>query len=237
MSEWAAKRFWKVAGVEPCEGGFAVALDGRRVKTPAKAALVVPSRALAEAIAAEWDAQEEEIRPQTMPMTRAANAAIDKVAVQMDEVVGALAEYGTTDLLCYRADAPEALVARQAAAWDPLLDWAGEALGARLVPVTGVMHAAQDDAALANLRAEVAGLDAFELTALHDLVGLPGSLVIGLAALKHAFELDALWQASLVDELWQEEQWGPDEEAQEMRAHKGQAFADAGRFLRLVREG
>jgi len=129
MSIWVPKRFWKEATVEREAQGFGVRLDGRGVKTPAKTALILPSRALAEAVAAEWDAQEEKIDPTTMPVTRAANAALDKVRAQFDEVAGLIAAYGETDLLCYRADAPQELADRQAEAWDPLLDWAEAALG------------------------------------------------------------------------------------------------------------
>lgn len=134
MSEWKQKRFWKTVGVEPEGAGFAVALDGRRVKTPAKAPLVVPTQAMAGAIAAEWDAQVEVVDPLSMPNTRSANAAIDKVTIQFAEVADMLAEYGDSDLLCYRAETPEELVARQSENWDAALDWAAEALGARLAP-------------------------------------------------------------------------------------------------------
>ena len=126
MSAWKAKRFWKEAAVEETPDGFEVKLDGRPVKTPAKRALILPSRAMAEVVAAEWDAQEGEIQPHLMPATKTANAAIDKVAVQHNEVADMLAAYGDSDLLCYRADGPEGLVARQAAVWDPMLLW-GEA--------------------------------------------------------------------------------------------------------------
>jgi len=233
MSGWTAKRFWKEATVEPEAGGFGVRLDGRAVKTPAKAPLVLPTRALAEAVAAEWDAQDEKIDPATMPFTRAANAAIDKVAVQFDEVAGLIAAYGETDLLCYRADGPEALTARQAEAWDPLLDWAEAALGARLTATAGVMHIAQPEPALDALRARVRSLDPFALTALHDLVGLSGSLIIGFAALENWSDADTLWHLSRIDEAWQEEQWGADEEAAELAARKKQEFLQALRFYTL----
>jgi chaperone required for assembly of F1-ATPase len=153
MSAWKAKRFWTKAEAEPCEGGFTVRLDGRPVKTPAKAALVVPTQAMAQAIAAEWDAQSGEVKPATMPVTRAANSAIDKITAQRDEVVEIIAAYGQSDLLCYRAVAPAALIARQAAGWDPVLDWAEAALGARLVVTAGVVHVAQPSDALARLTA------------------------------------------------------------------------------------
>lgn len=237
MSTWAAKRFWKETSVQAEEGGgFSVRLDGRPVKTPAKALLQVPTRALAQAVADEWEAQEGEIDPRNMPVTRSANAAIDKVAVQFDEVAAMIAEYGGSDLLCYRASGPDALVARQAAAWDPLLDWAAARFGARLDSTSGVMHMAQDEAALQRLAAEVSALDPFALTALHDLVGISGSLVIGLAAIEGWADIDQLWDTSRIDETWQAEQWGVDEEATEQATAKKQEFDHALRFFKLLQE-
>ncbi|RKT32121.1 chaperone required for assembly of F1-ATPase [Roseovarius halotolerans] len=236
MSEWKARRFWKAAEPVAEAGGFTVRLDGRPVKTPAKAPLIVPAFAMAEAIAAEWDAQGEQIDPNAMSVTRAANAAIDKVAHQHAEVAQMLADYGDSDLLCYRAESPVELVERQQATWDPLLDWAADTLGARLRPVTGVMHAPQDGQALATLARQVQAMDAFTLTAFHDLVSLSGSLVIGFAALHSAHDTAALWQASRVDETWQEELWGPDEEARDHAARKESAFYAAKRFHDLLGE-
>lgn len=233
MSGWTPKRFWQAAAVAEAPGGFTVTLDGRAVKTPAKAPLVVPTRPLAEAIAAEWQAQEKVVDPRTMPFTRSANAAIDKVAVQFDEVAELIAAYGASDLVCYRAAEPAGLVARQAAGWDPLLVWAAEALGAPLVATTGVMHRAQPAESLAVLAALVRGLTPFELTAAHDLVGLSGSLVIGLAALRGQDDPEALWRLSRIDETWQQELWGVDEEAAEMDEARRLAFLHAARFHRL----
>ncbi len=235
MSEWAAKRFWNAAEVVEAGGGFGVRLDGRAVRTPAKAELVVPTQALAREIAAEWDAQEGEIVPATMPMTRAANAAIDRVAREQAAVAAMLAEYGSSDLLCYRAESPAELVARQAEAWDPLLDWAESVFSARLRTTTGVMHVAQDAAALERLHAEVRLLDIWALTAFHDLVCLSGSLVIGLAALRDQAPLEALWRASRIDESWQQEQWGSDEEAEAVARKKECDFFNAKHFHDLSR--
>jgi len=235
MSEWAAKRFWTAAEPAEVAGGFGVRLDGRAVRTPARAELVVPTRALAAEIAAEWDAQEGKIRPVTMPMTCAANAAIDRVAREPAAVAAMLAAYGDTDLLCYRADSPAALVARQAVAWDPLLDWAESALSARLCITCGVMHVAQDRAVLDRLHAEVRLLDIWALTALHDLVSLSGSLVIGFAALREHAPAEALWRVSRIDESWQEEKWGSDEEASAMARRKESDFLNAKRFHDLSR--
>lgn len=235
MTGWAPKRFWKEAGVEPAEGGFSVVLDRRPVKTPAKAPLVVPTRALAQAIAAEWDAQDRLVRPETMPMTRTANSAIDKLARHQPEVVALLADYGGSDLLCYRAERPEALAARQAAAWDPLLAWAGDALAAPLAVTRGVVPIAQPAASLKALADQVAALSRFELAGFHDLVAIPGSLVLALAVVHGRIDPQAAWTVSRIDEDWQIAEWGEDEEAAEAAALKRQAFLDAYRFFGLCR--
>ncbi|WP_299680463.1 ATP12 family protein [uncultured Roseobacter sp.] len=237
MSEWKAKRFWTAAEVTEGAEGFGIALDGRPVKTPAKRALQAPTRALAEAIAAEWAAQGDVVDPLSMPFTRTANAAIDKVAVQQAEVAEMLAAYGDSDLLCYRAEQPAELVERQAAAWDPLLDWAAETLGARLHPRVGVMHAPQDPDALARLSAEVKALPVFQLTAFHDLVSLSGSLILGFAAAQDLKTIKALWDISRLDEIWQAEQWGQDEEAEAAAAVKFTAFQHAKAVFDLTHPG
>lgn len=236
MSEWKAKRFWKEAGVVEEEGGFGVRLDGRVVRTPAKAPLIVPTRALAQAIATEWDAQESKIDPNTMPFTRSANAAIDKVARQQAEVAEMLAAYGDSDLICYRAASPVELVEKQAAAWDPLLDWTESVLSAKLLAVEGMVHVPQDPQALARLKAHVEALDVWALTAFHDLVSISGSLVIGFAALDGLYPADVLWTLSRVDETWQAEQWGKDEEAAEVAARKESDFLHAKQFHDLSRK-
>jgi chaperone required for assembly of F1-ATPase len=233
MSEWKPKRFWKQAEAIEVDGGFAVALDGRKVKTPAKAELVVPTRGMAEAIAAEWDAQAEEVDPHSMPFTRSANAAIDKVAHQKDEVADMLAAYGDSDLLCYRAETPEELVARQAATWDPCLARAETDLGARLEPRTGVIHAPQDQGSIDRLTRQVHALCPFQLAAFHDLVSLSGSLILGFACAQGWESPEKIWEVSRLDERWQEEQWGPDEEAQQVEEIKRTAFLHAKVFFDL----
>lgn len=235
MTEWKARRFWKAADVLEIPGGFSVTLDGRPVKTPAKRRLAAPTRALAEAVAAEWDAQGEVIDPLSMPFTRTVNAAIDKVTVQQAEVARMLAAYGDADLLCYRAEGPSELVARQAAVWDPMLDWAESALGARLEVRSGVMHAPQPAAALARLSARTHALDPFELAAFHDLVSLSGSLILGFAATEDAAPPKAIWEMSRLDEIWQAEQWGSDEEAEAAAAIKESAFLHAKRVFDMCR--
>ncbi|NCO86491.1 MAG: ATPase [Rhodobacterales bacterium] len=234
MSEWQIKRFWTLAAPVPADGGFGIALDGRPVRTPLRQPLVVPTRGLADLIAAEWQAQEGRVDPRTMPATRTANAAIDKVAPQRAEVVAMLAAYGGSDLMCYRAPGPAALVARQAAGWDPLLDWAAQSLGARLAVGTGVVPVAQDAAALARLTAQVDAMEPFALSAFHDLVSLSGSLVLALAFARGRIDAAGAWALSRIDEDWQVEQWGADDEATATAALKMAAFLGASRFYDLA---
>ncbi len=235
MSDWRAKRFWAEVAVTETEGGYGVALDGRPVRTPGKAPLILPNRALAEAVAAEWDDQEGEVDPRTMPVTRAANSAIEKVIPQRAAVIAHLAEYGGTDLLCYRAE-PGALADRQAARWDPLLDWAAARFGARLRVAPGLMPVAQDPTALARLTAALDRFPPFPLAGLHDLITLSGSLVLGLAVAEDHLGAEAAWTLSRLDETWQEEQWGRDAEAAEAAEAKRQSFLLAASFFRLAQE-
>ncbi|WP_294611501.1 ATP12 family chaperone protein [uncultured Roseovarius sp.] len=235
MSAWTAKRFWKTATLAEAPGGFAVHLDARPVRTPAKAPLVVPTRALAQEIAREWDAQGERIDPASMPYTRSSNAAIDKVTHQHAEVARMIADYGDADLVCYRAEAPVELVARQAEAWDPLLDWAESVLNVKLLPVAGVVHSAQDPVVLAHLHHRVEALDSWALTAFHDLVSLSGSLIIGFAALYDLHPAEMLWDLSRIDETWQQEQWGSDDEAVATATRKESDFLHAKRFYDISR--
>lgn len=233
MSSWTAKRFWKAASVVECEGGFTVLLDGRAVKTPLRAPLVVPTRAVAAAIAQEWDAQQGKINPELMPMTRYANSAIDKVAPQFDTVVEIVAAYGETDLLCYRATGPASLIVRQNSHWNPLLEWANTDLNAALTATPGVIYIAQNPDALARLTAKVTALTPFQLAAFHDLVAISGSLILALAVVAQSLPPDQAWQISRIDEDWQIEQWGIDDEAAALAATKRAALMDAARFLTL----
>lgn len=234
MSEWKAKRFWKETTHEATEGGWTIRLDGRPVKTPAKVALVVPTEDLAKAIAAEWQAQEDVIQPLTMPFTRCANAAIDRVATQRDAVVEIIAAYGETDLLCYRAEQPYELTQRQAATWDPILEWAREELNADLTTHAGVMFGTQPETALQTLFAHVDEMTPFQLSALHDLVAMSGSLVLGLAVTKGRIDSKTAWDMSRIDEEWQIEQWGRDEEADELAEKKREEFMRAEKLFRMV---
>lgn len=234
MSEWAAKRFWTTTEVAEVEGGYEIRLDGRPVRTPFKSALLLPTRTLADLLAAEWEAQSGMIDPNTMPATRMANSAIEKVAPQRDAVVAHLLSYGETDLLCYRADGPEGLVARQAAVWDPWLKWAQDRFHAKLVTTRGILPVVQERDALDALASPMRDMDVFALAAFHDLVSLPGSLVLGLAAAQHAANPEAIWEAARLDELWQIEQWGADEEAELVNDQKFQAFTDALKVFHAV---
>ena len=227
MSEWRAKRFWDMATPVARDDGYAIELDGRGVKTPAKAALILPTRAYADAVAAEWMAQEDEIDPLSMPFTRSANAAIDKVRTQRSEVIGLLADYADSDLLCYRAEGPDGLIERQALCWDPALDWAANTLNARLSLRTGIMHSPQAAPALDAIRNHIAAASDFGLAALHDLIMLTGSAVLGLAAARGWKSAEEIWSLSVLDEAWQEEQWGRDEEAAQQAEIKKKAFLHA----------
>ena len=233
MSAWIAKRFWTDVNVLQDGAGFAIHLDTRPVKTPAKAPLIVPTRPMAQAIAEEWTKVDSVIDPNVMPFTRSANAAIDKVAEQFDEVAEIIAAYGGSDLLCYRAENPEDLVSRQAAGWDPLLVWATETYGAELRPTAGVMPIDQPATATAALAAQVEATTPFELTALHDLVAMSGSLVIGLAVATGRLDPDTAWALSRIDEQWQIEQWGEDDDALATARIKQSAFGHAAAFYRM----
>jgi chaperone required for assembly of F1-ATPase len=235
MSNWKPKRFWETASVTPVDGGWTVMLDGRAVRTPAKAPLVLPTAALAELVASEWDAQQGEVRPETMPATRMANSAIDKVQPQFAEVAEMLAEYAGTDLLCYRAEEPEPLAARQAERWNPLLAWAEAHYGAPLLVTRGIVHVPQPAGSLQELRAAILAQGPHQLAALHDLIAITGSLVLGLAIAEGRITADDGFDLSRIDEHWQIEQWGQDEEAAEIEAAKHRALIEAARFHKLCR--
>lgn len=234
MTGWTPKRFWTEVDVRPEAHGFAVLLDGRPVRTPLKAPLVVPTQAFAREVAAEWRAQGEVLDPRTMPATRLANAALDKVTAQRAEVAAMLAAYGASDLLSHRAEGPERLVERQRAAWDPVLAWAAEALDAPLATGPGIMPMAQDAAVLDRLRARVEAMEPFRLAAFHDLVALSGSLVLALATTEGWLTPEEAWSLSRLDEDYQAEEWGEDEEAAEAAAARRTGFLDAARFWRLL---
>ena len=230
------KRFYKCADVGETDDGFALLLDGRPTRTPAKAKLIVPTRALAEAMAAEWAAQGETLAPASMPLTRLANSALDGVAKAMGPTMAEIASYAGADLVCYRALEPEALAERQAAAFDPVLAFAQDALGARFVLAGGIIHVPQPDASLAAVRAAVeAYANPFALTALHGLTSLSGSVLIALAVAQRAMTAQDAWRAAHVDEDFQIEKWGADEEASRRRDAGGHEFAAAAFTLEALR--
>ncbi len=235
MSEWKPKRFWQDVSISKVGKGYAVLLDGRGVNTPAKAPLILPTLKLAEAVAEEWRAQIEVVDPAAMPFTGAANAALDKVTLQFEEVAGLVSAYAETDLFCYRAEAPRELVERQQRAWDPMLDWSRDALNAPLNIAHGVMFIRQPQKSINALRFRVNKFNPFELTALYDLVGLSGSLVAGLAVVDGHETPESVWDICQVDETWQKEQWGQDEIAEELTLGKRTKFLQAFKFFATLR--
>lgn len=235
MSEWKARRFWTEASISAVPDGWEVRLDDRVLRTPGKLPLVLPTQALATEIAGEWNAQADIIAPLAMPLTRAANSAVERVAPQFAGVAGMLVEYGGTDLLCYRAERPAALAARQDECWTPLIDWAREELGVPLRVTQGVSPVAQDPAALARLRTRLDALTPWELTALHDLVTIPGSLILGLAVLHARLDAAEAHALSRIDEEHQAALWGRDEEAEAAAAGRLDALRVAERLLGLLR--
>jgi chaperone required for assembly of F1-ATPase len=225
------KRFWSDVAVVDGPEGQGVTLDGRPLKTPARADLVVPTRALAEAIAEEWTAAGETVDPRAMPMTGLANAAIDRAD---DQLAATIARYGESDLTCYRAEGPSALVERQSEAWDALLGWARRRYDVDFATCSGVIHVAQPAETLRKLAHEVAVLGPFRLAALSPLVSIGGSLVAGLAVLEQAMPADAAWEAVSLDERWSQEQWGSDAEAEAALDARRGDFLAAARFLELL---
>ena len=228
------KRFYKNAEAAPGEGGVAILLDGRPVKTPARNPLSAPTEELAEAIAAEWNDQSEDIDPRTMPLTGLANAAIDRVAPDPAAFAAVLAAYGESDLLCYRSEGPGELVRRQHDAWDPLLLWARRRYDIKLETVCGVMHIPQPQETVERLARAVAARGLFQLAALSPLVTISGSLVVALALAEGEIPLDAAWAAATLDEAWQAEQWGEDALAVQALELRRREFEAAYRFLTLL---
>src|SRR5215207_28275 len=228
------KRVYKQVTTRPVGGGWGIALDRRPMRTPGKNELVVPSEALAAAIAEEWDAQQTEIRPATMPLTRLAATAIDRTAVQRDRVVAETADYAGTDLVCYRADHPPALAARQHAAWQPLIDWAALRYDAALAVTSGVIPTRQSPATLKAFARAVAALDDFRLTALQTLTAACGSLVVALALLEVRLDAETAFAVSQLEETFQIEAWGEDAEAAERRRALAADIEAAARFIALL---
>lgn len=229
------KRFWEKAEVIATDGGFAIALDGRRVKTPAKADLILPTEMLANAVAAEWNGVGESIDPREMPLTGLANAAIDRIGPAKKDFASGIARFGESDLTCYRAEGPETLVDWQREAWDALLEWARRRYDVDFALCTGVMHVEQPIDTVRKLNHEVATLDAFQLAGLSPMVTIGGSLVAALAVSEEMMPAEAAWEAVSLDDRWQLEQWGDDAEARAALDARRRDFLAAARFLELLR--
>jgi chaperone required for assembly of F1-ATPase len=229
------RRFYKEAGVAERDGGYALTLDGRMARTPGKALIEVPSRALADGLAAEWNGQGERIDPAAMPLTRIVNSTIDGVAKEAHAVADEIVRYAGSDLLCYRAETPETLVARQVEAWDPILGWLASELGSPLNHAEGIRYTEQPPESLAAIRAEVEKYDPFRLAALHVITTLTGSAVLALAVARGRLEPEAAWSAGHLDEDFQIEKWGNDEIAQLRRAARWRDMDAAARILAWMR--
>ena len=228
------KRFYTSVAVIEADGGFAVTLDGKPIKTPSGRKVIVPRREIADAIAAEWQAQAETIDPLTMPMTRLANSVVQGVLDRVELVAEDAAKYLHSDLLFYRAGHPEGLVAREARHWDPVLFWAADALGAHFILSEGIVHVSQPEAAVAAARAAFPE-DPWSIAALHVVTTLTGSALLGLALAHRVSSPDEVWAAAHVDEDWNSEQWGVDEEVVARRAARLTEFRTAAQILDLMR--
>jgi chaperone required for assembly of F1-ATPase len=228
------KRVYKSVATRAVDGGWGVTLDGRPLHTPAKHDLLVPSEKLANAIAAEWDAQDPEIQPETMPLTRLATTAIDRTTGDREKIVAEIANYAGTDLVCYRAEHPPALAARQEAVWQPLIDWAAGRYDAGLTVTAGILPVVQTAASLKAYAAVVAAFDDFRLTALQAATGACGSLIIALALYEGRLDAEAAFTASQLDETFQIEAWGEDAEALRRRAVLAEDIKASARFFELL---
>lgn len=228
------KRIYEVADAVEVNEGYAIQLDGRSVRTPARHLLVVPTQGLADAVVGEWMAQGEHVDHNAMPMTRFANTAIDNVRGREDAIIDEIAAFAGNDLLCYRGDTPDSLVAAQSQAWDPVLDWAKATFGAQFVLTAGVIHVPQDEATLEAMRTAIAMFDPFGLTGLHNMTTLSGSAILALATARGFLEHDDAWTRAHVDEDWQISRWGDDAEAQERRIYRGGEYQSASQFLSLA---
>ncbi len=233
MTAGPARRFYKQVAVTGTAAPFAIALDERTLRTPLKRPLDLPTKALAEALAAEWEAQAEKIQPHTMPFTKLANTALDRVASDKDRIIGEIVDFGGSDLVCYRAATPPDLVERQARLWQPVLDWARATFQGEFQATEGILHIAQPEASLVALRDFLATKSPWALTALHNLTTLTGSALISVMACEKGILPAEAWLAAHVDEDWQIEQWGWDEEARHRRDYRKREFDTCLRFCEL----
>jgi chaperone required for assembly of F1-ATPase len=230
------KRFYTAAGVAEAAGSFAITLDEKPVRTPSGRPLAAPTREIADVIAAEWEAQQEFIDPLSMPMTRLANSVVDAVVDRVDAVTDDVAKYLGTDLLFYRAGHPEALVAREAAHWDPIVFWAADTLGAHFMLAEGIVHVRQPEPAIAAARAALPG-DPWSIAAVHVVTTLTGSALLALALLRGKLDADQVWNAAHVDEDWNIQQWGVDEEVAARRRARLVDFTAAAHVIRALNPG
>ena len=228
------KRFYKQVTIEAVESGFEIALDGRILKTPMKTTLILPTQALAKAVAAEWDAQEGDIKPETMPLTKLSNTAIDRVHARRAEVVEEVSGFGGSDLICYRAENPDTLVDLQEKTWGPYVKWVKDTYGVELIVTAGIIHVKQNDHVLAALTRAVESHGSFHLNGLHALTTGLGSLVLGLAYSSGHATFDNIWAASQLDELYQEGEWGTDAEAVAMREVLRDDMEMACRYIEML---
>jgi len=233
MSEWKQKRFWKNVYVDSSKVGYFIKLDEKILKTPAKKKMVLPTEALANKVALEWDQQVEEIDPITMPFTKSANAVLDKVSEQYEEVSSLLSEYGETDLLYYRADSPSELQKRQKTGWDPIVKWAENTFEVQINCGTGIVYIPQNEKLFSETRKQINNLSIFELMAFYDMVSITGSLILSLAIINKRLSAQQAYQLSRIDEQWQLEQWGEDEEAKVASNQKNIAILHSEEFFAL----
>jgi chaperone required for assembly of F1-ATPase len=224
MTASPARRFYKHVSVAGTSAPFSVTLDELPLRTPLKRPLDLPTQALAQAVAGEWEMQAEKIEPHTMPLTRLANTALDRVAPDLDRIIGEIVDFAGSDLVCYRAEKPQGLIERQARAWQPVLDWARQALGAEFQPTEGVVHIPQPDVSLRATQDYLARKSPWTLTAIHNATTLTGSALIAAMACDKAIPASEAWAAAHVDEDWQIEHWGWDEEARHRRNHRKREF-------------
>ena len=228
------KRFWKAADVVERDGGWGVELDGKPLRTPAREPLIVPTRALADAVAVEWNGVEEKIDARRLPLTGLANAAIDRVAPDKQGFADGLARYAEADLACYRAEDPPGLVERQAELWNPLLGWGQRRFDVDFKTTGSIVHVAQPQATIDRLAHAISMLDPFRLAGLSPLVTIGGSLLAALGVLEGAFTPEQAWEAVSVDDRWQLEQWGSDAEAEAALASRRWDFLAAARYLEFL---
>lgn len=230
-----AKRFYKTVALEEQTRGYGLALDGRPVRTPLKQRLMMPTMALAEAVAQEWDGQEEHIDPASMLLTKLCNTALDRVGEERGRIEDEIVGYANADLLCYRAQGPVELVARQCKLWDPVLDWAADALGAKFQITEGIVHIEQDEACLSAFRRFVEEQSHHAVAGYHNAMTMTGSAVLAAATLRGHLTPEAAWSLAHVDEDWQIERWGEDEEEAERRERRRLEFFGVVEYLALLK--